>query len=209
MMLNVGGRAGAAASGGPWSVRNVNATVGTSTTLAVTAGDLIVVYSASYTSAANLTVADTVNTYGEKLMVNLGDIAGRCSAWCWVAIAASTATLTITVSGTNVEAVHAGAFYRAGSTPSTTADVTGFEGGDLDNSIVLATTVADTLLTGMSDASGANNVGSGFTSMGSTVNNLRLRSEYNPDEKASGNHTVNTIDGSPNEGIIAVAFKFA
>jgi hypothetical protein len=179
-------------------------------TLAVTAGDLIVVFSTTNSGQNTYSVVYTdtaLNTYASDIQV----VSDRQSVQSIsYAIATSTTTLTITATSSNriVEWLHAANFSNNSGTIPGTLDVSNSASGSGASTVNITTTVTDDLIVGFGDASSALNAGTGFTVIGQTVSSVRVTSEYQTSLTNSiGTNTVTLSGGSPFRSILAVALK--
>lgn len=182
-----------------WTRPAGNSSTGSSTTLAVTAGDLVVVFVGSNNTGT--TISDGVNTYTVHEYYT-SNRPSQCHVFA--CIAATTTTLTITASTGTIDAVHAACFQHGGDPLVAEIDDTDEQGTTA--SVTLTTTQDNTLLVGFLDCSTSGSPGSGFTQLGVTVSSYRLLSEYKLADNSAGSQTVDATVGTA-RGIIGVAFK--
>jgi hypothetical protein len=174
----------------------------TSTTIAVTAGDVIVAF-ATAQSAYHTLVADDVNGAYTELHYYADDRTPNPIS-IWGVIATTSATVTVTAhpsTGGGEVHLHVANFTRTG-TLSLTPNATG--GATSAATVNLTTTDANTLLLGFADRSTSIAAGSGYTQIGTSTGFCRLLSEYSVTDNSAGSHTVN-VDGGTAHGIVAVA----
>lgn len=184
----------------PWTRRAGNSSVGSSTTLSVTAGDLLVVFVGS--TITGTTLSDGVNTYTVHEYYT-SNRPSQCHVFA--CIAATTATLTLAAStGSYVDAVHAACFYH-GSDPLV-CEIDDTDEQATTSSVTLTTTQANTLLIGFLDCSTSGAPGGAFTQNAITVSSFRLLSEYALADNSAGNHTIDATVGTA-RGIIGIAFR--
>lgn len=182
-----------------WTRPAGNSATGSSTTLAVTAGDLVVVFVGSNNTGT--TVSDGVNTYSIHEYYT-SNRPSQCHVFA--CIAATSTTLTITASTGTIDAVHAACFQHGADPLVAEIDDTDEQGTTA--SVTLTTTQDNTLLVGFLDCSTSGSPGSGFTQLAVTVNSFRLLSEYKLADNSAGSQTVDATVGTA-RGIIGIAFK--
>ncbi len=186
------------------------------TTLSVTAGNLIVVAADQYTGGATFTISDTVNTY-TKVVTYDSSLSASVNTDVWWAKAATTATQTITVTSSaslpNVAAAQfsgqsaspfVGYGYASGGTSPLTSSA--FSSSALTGYLIVGAGTSSNGSGGGFALSAGSPAGMAIPTNGQASNNGSIGLEYVVVSSTQTTATMGWVNGSGNQSFVGAVF---